>query len=67
MTDRYYAIDVAAAASGVPASTIRRWIADPDRFLPSIMHNGRRYVTLQSVIDCRDTPRRRRSLNSLRK
>lgn len=54
MTDRYYAIDVAAASSGVKASTIRRWISEGK--LHSIMHNGRRYVTLKGVSDARDAP-----------
>lgn len=57
MTDRYYAIDVAAVktaqiGTGVPARTIRRWITEGR--LTSMMTNGVYYVRLSEVEQLRD-------------
>lgn len=65
MTQRYYSIDVAAVRTGVPASTIRRWISEGK--LHSLLTNGRRYVTLQGAADARDAPIKTRLLRTARK
>lgn len=63
MTDRYYALDIAAKASGVPIGTIRRWISENK--IHTLYTDGRHYVTIQSLLDARDAPRRARSLRHL--
>lgn len=52
MTDRaLVTIDVAALGSGVPASTIRRWISEQRLTATTIQGSRPRYVRLGDVLE----------------
>lgn len=65
MTNRYYAIEFVSEATDVPASTIRRWIAEGR--ITSLLHNRVRYVTRAEVTQLRDTLKTRQEATRLQK